>query len=195
MSNNEKITNIFVSLRASLARAVSKIVPPKEIEDIVQETYVRVCQVGNQDAIQHPRSFMFQTARNLAFDHLKRAETRLTRSMDEELDLDLEQLISRPDDTFDRVAANQEFAHFCEAVRQLPLQCRKAFVLKKVYGYSQKEIAATLDISENTVEKHIATGIKRCALFMASLHQEPRPNSADAVPLKTSVLSKGGLRP
>src|SRR5690606_20794216 len=45
-------------------------------------------------------------------------------------------------------------------------QCRKAFVLRKVYGYSQKEIADSLGISENTVEKHIATGIKRCTGYM-----------------------------
>lgn len=167
-TNNQKITQLFVSLRSSLARAVSRIVPPKEIEDIVQETYVRICQVENAEDIRFPRSFMLKTARNLAFDYLKRAETRLTTSMDEDPEQEWEELTSLGDDTFDRVAAKREFSDFCEAVRQLPLQCRKAFVLKKVYGYSQKEIAQSLNISENTVEKHIATGIKRCAQMMAA---------------------------
>jgi len=181
MSNNQKITNqptqkdrfasAFIALRSTLARAVSRLVPPKEVEDIVQETYVRVCQVEAPEQIQFPRSFMLRTAQNLALDHLKRAETRLNVSMDDELDLEVAGYTTRADDTFDRVAANQEFGFFCEAVRQLPQQCRKAFVLKKVYGYSQKEIALSLDISENTVEKHIATGIKRCAQYMASLKQ------------------------
>ncbi|HEY8939704.1 MAG TPA: RNA polymerase sigma factor [Cellvibrio sp.] len=179
MANNDNITSLFVGLRTSLARAVSRLVPPREVEDIVQETYVRVCQVENQQDIQFPRSFMLRTAQNLALDHLKKAETRLTVSLDDEQEL-LE-FISRPDDTFDRVAANQEFGHFCEAVRQLPLQCRKAFVLKKVYGYSQKEIALQLDISENTVEKHIASGIKRCMQFMANRqhHMERERESAE----------------
>nr|WP_324256942.1 RNA polymerase sigma factor [Cellvibrio fontiphilus] len=190
MSNNEKITNqpaqndsiasVFIALRSTLARAVSRLVPPKEVEDIVQETYVRVCQVEAPEQIQFPRSFMLRTAQNLAIDHLKRAETRLSVSMDDELDLELAGYTTRADDTFDRVAANQEFGFFCEAVRQLPQQCRKAFVLKKVYGYSQKEIAQSLDISENTVEKHIATGIKRCAQYMASLKQ------GGEIPLMTS---------
>lgn len=169
--HNDNITNVFVALRSTLARAVSRLVPPKEVEDIVQETYVRVCQVETPEQIQFPRSFMLRTAQNLALDHLKRAETRLSVSLDDELDLELVGYTTRADETFDRVAANQEFGFFCEAVRQLPLQCRKAFVLKKVYGYSQKEIALNLDISENTVEKHIATGIKRCAQFMAELKQ------------------------
>jgi DNA-binding CsgD family transcriptional regulator len=52
-------------------------------------------------------------------------------------------------------------------------------VLKKVYGYSQKEIALSLSISENTVEKHIATGIKRCSHYMALLKQ-PKPTNQPA---------------
>ncbi|MES2824177.1 MAG: RNA polymerase sigma factor [Pseudomonadota bacterium] len=169
MSDNENLTRLFISLRATLGRAVSRIVPPKEIEDIVQETYVRVCQVVKQDEIRYPRSFMLKTAKNLALDYAKRAETRLTISTDDDFDWDLANANSNEDDTFNRVAANQEFGHFCDAVRLLPLQCRKAFILRKVYGYSQKEIAERLDISENTVEKHIALGIKRCAYFMATL--------------------------
>ena len=177
---NDSIATLFIALRGSLARAVSRLVPPKEVEDIVQETYVRVCQVEKPDQIQFPRSFMLRTAHNLALDHLKRAETRLSVSMDDDQEQTLEAAgyITRADETFDRVAANQEFGFFCEAVRQLPLQCRKAFVLKKVYGYSQKEIALQLDISENTVEKHIATGIKRCTQFMAALQHNKQQHSS-----------------
>ena len=184
-SHSDNIASMFIALRSTLARAVSRLVPPKEVEDIVQETYVRVCQVDAPEQIQFPRSFMLRTAQNLALDHLKRAETRLSVSLDDELDLELAGYTTRADETFDRVAANQEFGFFCEAVRQLPLQCRKAFVLKKVYGYSQKEIALDLDISENTVEKHIAAGIKRCTQFMAERKQD---TGAQQRPTNTSLL-------
>jgi len=179
MSNHENISNLFIGLRSTLARAVSRLVPPKEVEDIVQETYVRVCQVAKPEAINFPRSFMLRTARNLAIDHIKRAETRLTSSLEDEQHEELSALCALGDETFDQVAAKQEFGFFCEAVRQLPLQCRKAFVLKKVYGYSQKEIALSLNISENTVEKHIATGIKRCSHYMAQL-KLPKPHHQHA---------------
>ncbi|MGB3609430.1 MAG: RNA polymerase sigma factor [Cellvibrio sp.] len=194
MSNNENITSLFIALRTTLARAVSHIVPPREIEDIVQETYVRVCQSGERDDIQHPRSFMLRTARNLALDHRKRSETRLADSM-EELQEDLQELATSADETYDRVAASQEFGHFCEAVRQLPQQCRKAFVLRKVYGYSQKEIAQTLGISENTVEKHIATGIKRCTGYMMALtagnRHQPATVLTECEPVESSLMSAG----
>ena len=162
--------HIFMTAKDSLVRMVSRIVPPKEIEDIVQETYVRICQLDNPQAIEQPKSFLMKTARNLAIDHLKKAETRLADGVDEEHQFHLDSDGAK-DDTFDQVASTEEFGHFCEAVRQLPLQCRKVFVLKKVYGYSQKEIARELDISESTVEKHIAVGFKRCASYMLSKGQ------------------------
>jgi len=164
MNSNNTLHNAFISARNGLTRLVSRIVPPKEIEDIVQETYVRICQIENRETIQQPKAFLYKTAKNLALDHIKRAESQLVDSADEApelLDLDLSE-----DSTYQQVASDKEFAQFCEAVRQLPVQCRKAFVLKKVYGYTQKEIAQELALSESTVEKHIALGIKRCTYFM-----------------------------
>lgn len=165
-NGRETIQNIYLGLRSSLARAVMGIVPPREVEDIVQETYVRVCQIKHPENIRQPRSYLFRTARNLALDYLKRSETRYTEGMDEQ---DIDALIEGRDDddsTFEQVATNEEFALFCEAVRHLPVKCRRVFVLKKVYGFTQIEIARELNISIGTVEKHISQGIKRCTFFM-----------------------------
>jgi len=64
------------------------------------------------------------------------------------------------------VDSQERFLHFCRAVRALPLQCRRAFILKKVYGLSQREIAAYLEISESTVEKHVARGTLDCWSYL-----------------------------
>ena len=160
------LTGIFISLRPNLERAVRGIVPPKEVEDIVQETYVRACQAEHRQEIRAPRSFLYKTARNLALDYLKRAETRLTVSGEDHKTAALGEHHRLGDETFDQVSADEEFSNFCDAVRHLPIQCRRAFVLKKVYGYSQREIAQELELSESTVEKHIANGMKRCTFFM-----------------------------
>jgi len=155
-----------MALRGRLVRAVQHIVPPKEIEDIVQETYLRIRQVGGKTSIESPQSFMLKTARNLALDYVKRAETRLSDSFDEaeEAYPPLQHAVG--DSTLGKVCSDEEFAQFCDGVRYLPIQCRRAFVLRKVYGYSQREIAKLMQISESTVEKHIAEGIKRCMYFM-----------------------------
>lgn len=167
MDRKDSIFSIYMALRSGLARFLMRIVPPREVEDIVQETYVRVCQIDKGDReIGEPRAFMYKTARNLALDYLKRAETRLVAGSEEVLDELVEPWAAQVDETFDKVASDQEFSLFCKAVRELPLQCRRIFVLKKVYGYSQREIAKQLNISENTVETQIAVGLKRCTYFM-----------------------------
>lgn len=168
MADTNSLTSLYLSMRASLARSLVGIVPPKEIEDIVQEGYVRVCQAGKKKSIRGPKSYLFRTVRNLALDYVKRAESRLTDSLE---DANVAERGHVGKDTFDEVASNEEFANFCDAVRRLPVQCRKAFVLKKVYGYSQREIARELGLSESTVEKHIAQGIKRCTYFMEQFNQ------------------------
>ena len=110
MREGENVADIFMAIRGRLARAVQHIVPPKEIEDIVQETYLRICQVGGKTHIQSPRSFMFKTARNLALDHVKKAETRLADSFDEmdESGLQAHQLLG--DSTLGKACSDEEFA-------------------------------------------------------------------------------------
>jgi len=166
MPNEDSLSKTYLSLRRQLMLVVARIVPPKEIEDIVQETYVRVCQVNDKNKIRKPRSFLMKTAQNLAFDYVKRAETRLTSSVEEDPVHGFGERSSQSNGPFEHLASNYEFSHFCDAVRHLPFKCRRTFVLKKVYGYSQKEIAKELKISESTVEKHVALGIKRCTRYM-----------------------------
>jgi RNA polymerase sigma-70 factor (ECF subfamily) len=168
LKRNRLITDAFIACRAQLARTVSRIVPPHDIEDIVQETYVRVCQYEAKDALDEPRALMTRIARNLALDHIKRAEYRLTSSYEEDdVSLFSAAVAKRiADDTSDTAATREEFSRFCEVVRELPQQCRRVFVMKKVYGYSQREIAQELGLSESTVEKHIARGMLKCTQLL-----------------------------
>jgi len=50
-----------------------------------------------------------------------------------------------------------------KAIQGLPDRCRQVFTLRKVYGYSQKEIASRMNISEHTVEQHLTKAARRCA--------------------------------
>jgi RNA polymerase sigma factor (sigma-70 family) len=173
MAKLDRISSTFIAMRGRLTRLVMGIVPPKEVEDIVQETYVRVCQIESKEAIREPRSFMFRTAQNLALDHLKRAETRLAQSVDSLDELDLAAYARIEDTTFKQVTSNQEFGLFCDAVRNLPQKCRRAFVLKKVYGYSLREIAEEMGVGQATVESHIITGTKKCMQYLRDAKENP----------------------
>ncbi|WP_163930100.1 RNA polymerase sigma factor [Paraferrimonas sp. SM1919] len=173
MSKEALLTKVYLASIKGISRAISSIVPPHEIEDIVQETYVRICQVKNKDDIISPKSFMYKTAKNLALDYKKQASVRLIDGGTEVDSFSLNGSNLNVDEMYQRALTNNEFEFFCEAVRHLPIQCRKVFVLKKVYGYSQREISKELKISESTVEKHISAGMKSCVKYMRSSQQPP----------------------
>lgn len=186
MPSHQTLINIYITLREKLARSVTKLVPPKEVEDIVQEAYVRICQIKNSDNIDSPKPFLFKMVRNLALDYRKRAESRVTDGIDNIDQLAVDESQCERDEMFEQAASSEKFGRFCEAVRVLPVQSRRAFVLKKVYGYSQKEIAREMNISENTVEKHIALGIKRCTFYMQQYHYTDRSKPMNVKKGKTS---------
>jgi len=79
---------------------------------------------------------------------------------------------SLPDDTYQRIEFEERFKLFCRSVRNLPQQCRKAYVLRKVYGLSQKEIAQYMNLSEKTVEKHLAQGLLRSNQYLGTVYRE-----------------------
>jgi DNA-directed RNA polymerase specialized sigma24 family protein len=77
----EGFAKAFLSFRARLARAVARIVLPRDVEDIVQETFLRCYQASAKATIRHPRSFMLTTAKNLALNHVTKADNRLVRGV------------------------------------------------------------------------------------------------------------------
>ena len=76
----------------------------------------------------------------------------------------------------DEVTSKERFLLFCRATEQLSQPVRKCFILKKVYGMSQKEIAEQMCLSESTVEKHIAKGSSLKLPSCDMEHVFPFPN-------------------
>lgn len=190
MADSDHFLNTFLSLRGRLTRFVTGIVPPSEVEDIVQETFVRLCQVKSKGAIRQPQSYMFRTAKNLAIDHNKRSESRLATATNSFDEVSAAEFMRSPetDNTYAQVLSDEEFVLFCEAVRELPKQCRRAFVLKKVYGYTLKEIMAEMGVGQPTVETHIVNGTKKCVQYLRERHK-PRKRFDERLSTKTNNTS------
>ena len=79
----------------------------------------------------------------------------------------MDYLVAQEDDpTYGQIASDEEFGLFCAAIRELPRQSQRAFILKKVYGYSLKEIMLEMGLSQPTVESHIVSATKKCVQYM-----------------------------
>lgn len=155
----------FLAIRPLLFRVVGRIVRPEEIEDIVQETFILSYAASRKKKIDSPRAFMLQTAKNIALNTSKRADHKQHFSFDDLLDDDFQM---HSQNVEERYQAEEMFVYFCRAIAELPVDCRRVFILKKVYGLSQAEIAERFGISISMVEKHVAKGMAMTGKYMVT---------------------------
>jgi len=128
-----------------------------DIDDLLQEAYARLWP-GDFARIANGRSYFYTVVRNLVAEQARRARIIPMERMGEIDSLHIPSIDSEPER---RVAARQELARLQTIIEALPGQCRRAFELQKLHGLSQREIAAEMQISEKTVEKHLARALAR----------------------------------
>lgn len=147
-------------LKKFLTRFLSQ---PQDIEDVAQETFLKAFNAEKHQEIRSPKAFLFRIAKNAALTRLTKKSQLITDYIG---DLDSPEVLCDGASVEDQVASRQKLAVFCQAAASLPPQCRRAFIMRKVYGLSHKEISGRLGISTSTVEKHVANGLQRCSNFM-----------------------------
>jgi RNA polymerase sigma-70 factor (ECF subfamily) len=156
------------ALRGYLGRYFKSIA---DIEDVVQETYARLLGVNGSAwaAVRNWHAFLFATARNAALDRLRRARVVSLDALAEMGNVDILDQTPPADEALN---ARQELALVSEAIASLPDRCREVFTLRKLYGLPQRDIARRLGITESTVEKHVAYGVRLCAERMFAMRGE-----------------------
>jgi len=167
--NGKQIAHVFSSYAANIKRYISKIVNIDDIDDIVQETFVRSYEAELKQEIKYARSFMLKTAKNLALNHVNKWDNKYNDSIEDFSSPVVELTTQHFEDEFE---SKERFLQFCRATEQLSDSVRKTFVLKKVYGFSQKEIAQYLNLSESTVEKHVAKGLLKTMQYMERMNSD-----------------------
>jgi RNA polymerase sigma factor (sigma-70 family) len=131
----------------------------EDVDDLVQEAYMRVFAMPDGQMVDSPRALLFRVARNLAVD---RARQRLIHATDDVADFEPLNVSSGEAEPDEQVDLRRRFESFCAAVDSLPPLCRRVFVLRKVYQLSHEEIAEVMGLSRSTIEKHVAKGLMRC---------------------------------
>lgn len=132
----------------------------EDIHDLRQEAYVRVYEAAARARPPSPRAFLFTTARHLMADRLRRARVVSIETMG---DLDALRVLVDEVSPERRLDAHQVLHRLSAALDRLPPRCRQVVWLRRVEALSQKQVAARLGISEKTVEKQIAKGMRLMA--------------------------------
>lgn len=135
----------------------------RDIEDLVQESYLKVWRARLKGRITASKSFLFQVARHLAIDLLRR-EGRVPFVAVS--DAAAEAVVDEGIDVAEAASVSEELILLAEAIDALPSRCRQVMVLRQVEGASYREIALLLGISELTVQTHVATGLRRVERYL-----------------------------
>jgi RNA polymerase sigma-70 factor (ECF subfamily) len=86
-------------------------------------------------------------------------------------------------ETLETLSANApELLRVAQLARALPAVCRRVFTLRKVYGYSGKEIATRLGIPDEAVEELLIQAARVCAQDCTTnvLSLAQRPSAPEA---------------
>ena len=133
-----------------------------DVDDLVQETYLRLFRARSAGQIAHPKTYLFTTARNAALDRLRREKVVSFQGLPEGDDSAALPSLSATADP----ARDDELSLIAEAIRSLPVRCREVLVLRKQQGLSHEEIAQRLGISRHTVNAQITLGMVRVRAFL-----------------------------
>lgn len=134
-----------------------------DVDDLVQDCFARMMRAKNTGTIRSPKPLLFAIARNAVRDFIQRKGRAELIPITENAEC---AVLVGESDVVELVCRRQELALLTEAIHALPDRCREVLLLRKIKGYSQKEIAALLGIAEHTVEVLAAKGTRRCADYL-----------------------------
>lgn len=128
-----------------------------DMEDLVQESFLRLARYSIEDRSRHPRALLLRIAFNLAHDRQRHAVVRgygVTTSLDDRTTQNVPTLVS---------AADQDFLlDLKQTVLGLPEHLKDTFILARFTPMTHAEIAQRLGISTKTVEWRINRAVAIC---------------------------------
>lgn len=148
----------------------------RDLDDIVQESYVRLIRAKKDGRVGYAKAYLFTTARNFALDLFRRNQVVTIEGVG---DLERLSVLDEGPSVPDTVSKQEELHFLADAVRTLPDRCRQVLTLRLLYGLSHKEIATELKISEHTVKAQLAKGMRRCADYFSERDMTPPSSPSD----------------
>jgi RNA polymerase sigma-70 factor (ECF subfamily) len=135
----------------------------RDVDDVVQESYIRIWKARAAQPIHSAKAFLFKVARNVALNLL---EHERVSPIDVVADLAALPVIEDRQGAAEAACTREEILLLADGIDALPARCREIFILRRLKGVPQKEIAVHLGISEQTVQVQVQRGVKHCEAFL-----------------------------
>lgn len=149
----------YFGIRRFLARKLGN---EQDAQELTQEVFLKVWKAGDLGAIDNLKAFVYRVASNLAVDLMRRR--RREGNWLAHLTLDEENrarnVVGLAFSEQDReLARKQRIEAIMDAIKGLPVNCQKAFILNKFSGLDYNQVAAEMGVSKSMVEKHISRAL------------------------------------
>ncbi|PCH97908.1 MAG: hypothetical protein COB83_00350 [Gammaproteobacteria bacterium] len=183
---NSRILKAFQSCRDGLVRSIMKMsVEQQDVDDILQETFIRVLNSDAKQQIKSPKGYLFVVSRNLVLKKLVQQSKEIHTELDDALlDNDLDNIVEK------ELYQKLKFERFGKVLNSLPEKNRRAILLRKLYCLSHKEIAKKMNVSVSSVEKYIAAGLKQCKQSLCAQGYEVNDLNKIKLPMQLKQTSE-----
>ena len=132
-----------------------------DAKEIIQETFLKLWLKRDTLAgIENPGGWLYTVAANEALLHFRKEARYAKRLQKVGVESFAGSVDPNLDDIHDQFDTKEVRTLIGEAVRQLPIRRRQVFQMSRLEGYSRKEIAETLGISENTVRNQLTDAVE-----------------------------------
>ncbi len=165
-ASNAVLAHRSQALRGALARFFHRHVRDAgEIDDLVQEVFLRMVRRGHCDQLEHLDGYIFQTAASVLQDRGRRRKSRL---IDQHIPFEPE-LHAGTEFAPDRSLMAREGLKAAGLILlELPEQTRRIFVLRRLEELSYQEIALRMGLSVSAVEKHMLRAVRHLVSRMGT---------------------------
>jgi RNA polymerase sigma factor (sigma-70 family) len=145
----------YAILKGQLARRLGSL---DVADEVLQEAYLRLRRVDTVGSIEHPRTYLFRIALNIAADRQRSESRRLARS-------EIELLMQLDHDELDpqRIAEGRSSVRaLVQALDELPPRRQAIFVAARIERLPYATIAVRFGISTRLVEREIKQALDHC---------------------------------
>ncbi len=125
-------------------------------EDVAQEVFIKIWTGrGVLPEVRNFRNYLFQISKNAVIDHIRRESAMVLRN-----NVFAGRFFAGDDSFENDFIARETQGAIDEIVENMPPKRREVFILNRVQGKSNDEIAELLGLSKKTVENHLHLALK-----------------------------------
>jgi RNA polymerase sigma factor (sigma-70 family) len=149
---------LFDKYRAPLFRYLRGLVPSADdAAELVQESYARFLRHPSASRLEAvARSYLFQTATNLARDHFRR---RATHHSGQHCDVDEVSIADQASDPEQTLVWAETIESIKQGIKELRPVTRRVFLLSRFRNKSYSQIGGMLGLSTRTVERRMSEAV------------------------------------